>query len=535
MNEEVVDLRAIWAVVRRRGRMLLAVAIVGALGGAGLLLLAPPAYTSTSGVLLPSVAQPGSGRTGGYDSDTQVLIATSSEILTDAASRVSPRLTEAEVTERVKVEAASPSYLRITASGPTSTQAEGLALAVAQSVVAYLEDTRESMGAARRVQLQGRLDTLKASLATITEEIRKATDRIAAEGRTSAAGATDAAALSELTAVRASTVLDIDALTEQISAADGAGKQGADDGSSASIAQHASPGTQDGYLEGAVVRILGASALLLLLTCFLLVVTNQRDPKLRSRDEIADAVDIPVVASLRARPPRSAAAWADLLRTYSPDSVDGWALRRLLHDLMNDLRKDGASREPVVLVVLCVSADAGALAVAAQIAAFAASTGTTTELVAAQHHESATTLWAACSQGIATEDETAGALTVSTAVEPSAGATLSVRLVVLDRAHPVPDTAVVTGGVGLLAVSSATATRRNLADAVVAADKAGLSVEGIVVANPDPLDRTTGRLAPVERRRPRREPRPRNIADRSAPGVVSGAPRRRPESREAPR
>ena len=69
----------------------------------------------------------------------------------------------------------------------------------------------------------------------------------------------------------------------------------------------------------------------------------------------------------------------------------------------------------------------------------------------------------------------------------------------LDRDTPAPEAAVVEDGVGLLAVSSAAVTRLNLADAVVAADRAGLLVQGIVVANPDPLDRTTGRLSPVER------------------------------------
>ncbi|MFC7491306.1 MULTISPECIES: Wzz/FepE/Etk N-terminal domain-containing protein [unclassified Knoellia] len=533
MSEQAVDLRAIWAVIRRHGAVLVVVAVLGALAGGGLLLWAPPAYTSTSAVLLPSIAQPGSGRTGGYDAETQMHIVKSSEILTRAGSQVVPRLTEAQVTERVSVDAPAPSILEITASGPTARQAEGLALSVAQSLVAYLEDARKSLGAARRAQLQGRLNTLKASLATVTAEIRKATDRIAVEGRTSPAGPTDAAALSELIAVRATTVLEIDALQQQISGAEGASAQEADPGTSASLIQRPSPGAQHDYVADAAVRVLGGSALLLLAACLLLVGTNQRDPKLRSRDEIADAVDIPVVASLRVRPPRSAAAWAELLRSYSPDSVDGWALRRLLHDLTTEMRRDGPVGEPLVLVVICISGDTGALAVAPQIAAFAASTGLTTQFVAAQHHECATALWAACSQGFAREG-LPPTLSVTTAPELSGSATLTVRLVVLDRTRPGPDATVVAGGTGLLAVSSATASRRNLADAVVAADRVGLTVEGIVVANPDPLDRTTGRLAPVERR-PARDPHPRNIAEGPLPGPATIGSQHRSQTREVPR
>ena len=102
--------------------------------------------------------------------------------------------------------------------------------------------------------------------------------------------------------------------------------------------------------------------------------TNQRDPKLRSRDEIAAAVGIPVVASLRARPPRSASGWAELLRSYDPDSVDGWALRQLIHGLTPADGKDRPAGDPFVLVVLSVSGDAGGLAVGPQIATFLAST-----------------------------------------------------------------------------------------------------------------------------------------------------------------
>jgi hypothetical protein len=87
---------------------------------------------------------------------------------------------------------------------------------------------------------------------------------------------------------------------------------------------------------------------------------------------------------------------------------------------------------------------------------------------------------------------------VTTAPDSSARVDVSVRVVVLDRHTPEPHRSLTQGGTALLAVSSASATRRNLADAVVAADRIGLTVQGIVVANPDPLDRTTGRLAPLD-------------------------------------
>ena len=511
MSEQAVDLRSTWAVVRRRSGIIAVAALVGAVAGVGVLYFAPPAFTSSSAVLLPSAAQAGSGAAGGYDAETQVQLVKSWDVLSLAAQEVRPELSQEEVRERVDVEVPAPSILSITAEGPTDTQAEDLAGAVADSLVKYLDETNGTLSEARQKELQNRLDTLTASLDAVNAEIRKASARIEAAGGTSAAGLADAAALSDLTAVRASTVLDIDSLRKQL------GGEGSADGqpvTSARVIQPASTGTQSEYATEAMVHVLGGAAIFAALTALFFILTNRRDPKLRSRDEIADAVGIPVVASLRARPPRSPSAWAELLRSYEPDSADGWALRQLLHGLVPDAGKEWPTGEPFVLVVLSVSGDAGALAIGPQIASFAASNGIPTELFAAQQHESATALWAACSQ-VPKHDPVRAALSVATVPDSLARVDISVRVVVVDRATPEPDPDVVAGRRALLAVSSASATRRNIADAVVAADRVGLAVDGIIVANPDPLDRTTGRLAPVERVGPTPPPGPTPITGRS--------------------
>lgn len=518
MNEQVVDLGSTWAVLRRRSGVLLLAGLLGGLAGAGLLFLFPPAYSSTSVVLLPAAAQPGSGRTGGYDAETQVIISTSAEILSRAAQEVEPELTQTEVTDRVSVEAPASAVLRIMAAGPTAVEAEDLASAVAQSLVDYLKETNRALSETQQATLQERLDTLSASLAAVNAEIKKATDRLDAGGRTTTAGRADAAALSELTAVRASTVLDIDAVKKQLAGQDVTGGQVA---AGASVIQPASPGKQATLVTDALSFVLGGAAVAVLLTAIYFLVTNQRDPKLRSRDEIADAVGIPVITSMRVRPPRSTHAWRELLRGYTPDSPDAWALRQLLHGLVPDAGKEWPSGEGFVLVVLSVSGDTAGLAIGPQIASFAASNGIATQLFAAQQHESATPLWAACSQTSGREDLPA-ALSVTTVPDSLARVDLTVRLVVLDRDTPEPEPGVVEGGTAVLAVSSASATRRNLADAIVAADRVGLTVQGIVVANPDPLDRTTGRLSPVERPGST-PPRPTAITPRSGVGGTAGS------------
>jgi hypothetical protein len=51
----------------------------------------------------------------------------------------------------------------------------------------------------------------------------------------------------------------------------------------------------------------------------------------------------------------------------------------------------------------------------------------------------------------------------------------------------------------VLAVSSGTATAEDLALVAVAADDSGLRFDGIIVADPDRLDRSSGRLTQQDR------------------------------------
>jgi Mrp family chromosome partitioning ATPase len=69
---------------------------------------------------------------------------------------------------------------------------------------------------------------------------------------------------------------------------------------------------------------------------------------------------------------------------------------------------------------------------------------------------------------------------------------LTVVLTVADRSEPtlsrLPST-----GVTVLAVTPGVATREELARLAVAVDDAGRRIDGVVVADRDPSDRTTGR------------------------------------------
>jgi hypothetical protein len=224
---------------------------------------------------------------------------------------------------------------------------------------------------------------------------------------------------------------------------------------------------------------------------------------MRSRDQVADAIGIPVVASIESGTPRSVAGWTDLLRDYTPDNVEMWTLRQLVRLVTpgHPGSLAGAPKEAEVapaVVVVTLSDDLRALAVGPQLASFAASTGLATTLVTAQSHESANALWAACS-GLAPEAHPRPGLSVDVRYGLHPVEDLVVHVAVVDRQRPELRVRAADHAVTLLAVSAGAATADDLARVALAADDAHHPIARIIVVDPDPLDRTTGRLLPSER------------------------------------
>lgn len=499
MSEQIIDLKSVWAILRRHLGLLFTVALLGAVAGGALGYRLPPTYSSQSIVLLPVVAQ-GSTSIGSHSMDTQVQIAQSEAVLGPAGRAVNPPLSADQVARRVEIAAPTTAVMDITASGPTAAAATALADAVAKAEIDYLQAAASSLGDEARRVLAGRSSTLKDSLAAVNSEIAKTQARLAGESANSPAGKADAAALADLTAQQAKTVLEIDQISKEASSAQTSDGQPT---SSASVIQKASPGaTMPLPLRMALVAGAGAGALLLL-TGLLLVLRGRRETALRSRDEIADAVGIPVVASLQTRPPRSVAGWTSLLASYAPDSVEMWTLRQLMRVVTpgTPVSIAGERQDPpqaARVVILTLAGDDGALAVGPQFASLAASTGTVTQLVAAQHHETANGFWAACASLPAHSQPRPG-LSVDTHRDVRPDAQLVVYLAVTGRQRPEVDLADVDHAVTLLAVSSGAATPDELAKVALAADRSGHPIDRIVVVDADPLDRTTGRLLPTER------------------------------------
>jgi hypothetical protein len=131
-----------------------------------------------------------------------------------------------------------------------------------------------------------------------------------------------------------------------------------------------------------------------------------------------------------------------------------------------------------------------------QIATFAASIGISTMLVPEQGDATAA-LWAVCSSQ-PDDEEVRPHLRIASRRRTKNPPELTVFVTVLDRRAPrMPRLG--RSAVVVLAVASGAATSDDLARAAVAAHESGFHIAGVMVADPDPLDKTTGRLLPHER------------------------------------
>lgn len=263
-----------------------------------------------------------------------------------------------------------------------------------------------------------------------------------------------------------------------------------------------------GALAGALIGVIASLAI------------SRKDRRLRSRDEIADSLGIPVLASLPVGHPSDAAGWTRLLEDYKPGVVHAWRLRKALqqlglldHDnavnngaaMGNGNDGDGSS-----LSVLSLSSDPGALALGPQLAVFAASLGISTALVVGGQHDStaAAALRTACAAPASSKRSSHLQVVVTDDGNQAKPLTaLVVMVAVVDgRAPQAPDTMRTTTTV--LGVSAGMVTAEQLARAAVASAAGGRDITGILVADPDPSDRTTGRMPnlvrPTQRRYPTR-------------------------------
>ena len=560
MAEQALDVRSGAAFLRQRWRTLVAMGALGAVLGALYVVLVPAQLSSTTLLLFPGA----SGVPGESEEETltQVHIIRSTPVLDMAGKSVEPILSGADVKRRVTVDARTSQLVEVQAFSRDATQAEALSQAVAE---AYLTTVKDNVTNPQAVRLNTRERTLTNQLKDLQTQIDDATERLQGESSSAPGRRVDEQLLGELTAQRSDILVRLDKIKEEL---DKIPEGNAD---APTIIQPAAPATGASLIGRLLTWTVAGALLAMAATALLLLFRRRRDPRLRARDDLADAVGSSLLAVVHSHPQRSVAGWLALFETYEATAEEAWAFRQVLRALADLTDRDparagtrrtpGRVEHPQSVTVIALSGDDRAMAVGPQLAAFAASVGIATRFTIATRHDSAASLFAACAMDRGSQpradlvigagadnpalrsdpprrppvepparpmngrgskesrlQEALGAYSVAQA--PPRGTTepaeqeaslrpeqvetrtrpvdLTIVFAVADRREPglseVPATAAT-----VLTISPGIGTREDLARLAIAVDDAGSRIDGVVVADPDPSDRTTGRRTLDER------------------------------------
>ena len=282
--------------------------------------------------------------------------------------------------------------------------------------------------------------------------------------------------------------------------------QPATNASGASLPKHMLITGGLGALAGALIGVIIALAI------------SRSDRRLLQRDQIANAIGVPVLASIPAGHPGDAGRWTRLLEDYEPNVVHAWQLRTALRYLgQADVSANGSNGDGLSVAVLSLSSDRGALALGPQLAVFAASLGIPTALVIGPPDETASKVAAGLRTACAAPPSPSRSSLLRVTVADHCnmpwrqpGAKLTVIVTVVDGQAPrIADT--IRTSATVLGVSAGAVTAAQLAGVAVSAAADDRQIDGIIVADPDPADHTTGRVPQL--RRPTRRRMPTRPAD----------------------
>ena len=220
---------------------------------------------------------------------------------------------------------------------------------------------------------------------------------------------------------------------------------------------------------------------------------SRNDRRLRTRDEISKAIGVPVLAAVSVSAPRDAAGWQKLAEDYEPSPVHAWRLRRALE---RALAMGASDRGPIEITVLSLSIDRKAVALGLQLAVVASSLGIPTALAVGHQQEAE---YAAALRSAFIDQSTAMSRSRDNLLiiahdndgVPQLGAALTIVIAVVNSDSPqLPDSLHTASTI--LGVSAGVVTADQLARAASAVVDTGSRITGILVADPEPTDDTTG-------------------------------------------
>ena len=495
MSDDVVRLSLIGQILRRRWRLLLAFAALGAVIGATASLLWPPGYESSSQVLLQG--DPGKDRMR-----SEAQIAMSLVVLDRAAAGLNWGVDGSGLRDSVTAAVADGNVIEIQVRADSPEKSRQLAERVTQQYVAFSTEILTKSADAPAEVLAPRKDSLEKQVAAMNQRIRELQGSVGLLNVANEQGVAARAELQQLSNNRTDAVKELDELDGLIAKAQAQVATGRENFSviEPPVAPRAS------VTPTRLELVAGGAALVAALAAFVLVAIRQADRRLQSSLDIAAALGAPVLGTVEApaaapvtsstngssnehetddrrasvlqRLLRNGAAWAIPQITGSHDqSLEYLRYRRVL------ARLRGAPEEPVRLLVVVVVVDDDVLASRAvgRLAIAAAVDGRPVSVVTASPRLAGTVETILAADGPGQAPINVGVGTRADHVRSARTAMLSV--VTVSAARPtVPDSQDVSSV--LVVVTSGTRTAWELLAVREACDDAGHPVTGVLMVLP---------------------------------------------------
>jgi capsular polysaccharide biosynthesis protein len=528
VDEQILSFKESLRVVLRYRRVAAVIALVGLLVGIAYGVSQPALTSAKAEVLLPPSAGNSSSGLPTQGIATDVEIATTPAILNPAAKEAGISLPYTTLVHRVTVTGLTVTLLQIVAKSSSAGQAERFANDVAGTFVNYASSQSSLIASAAVNGWTEQEKLYQSELAAQQAQLKKDEATLAAQPQGSSGQTDYTSVVASDTSLLYSTQEQIKNLKTEVALA---GVSGSSASAGASIAQSATTATRPSVLR---IPKLGIIGLLggLLIGIVVAFGVGRKDRRLRQRDEIAHAAGAPVLASLTADRRHKSEDLIGLLDHFEPSVIDKANLRRLIDELGVERRtirgetsssRNGSSahhengssghhengssvhHEGVGVHAIVLAGDDRAVAAAAELPAFAASLGLPVALVVVGSSSSTQQLAIACAarDPLAVDAPRPNLLTYATAPgKAPGGVALAVTLEVVDPVSlDVADIEPTPGLPGrlesaLLVVSSGYAKREDLEVVALAAEHHGRPLVGVVVADPEPSDKTSGLQQP---------------------------------------
>jgi capsular polysaccharide biosynthesis protein len=201
VNDEAVRLSTVGQVFRRRWRLLIVFAMVGAIAGAGASLVLSPGYETSAAVLLEGTRQ-------SDELKTEAEVATSSTVLDRSADALRWGVTGPELGKQVSAAVSDGNVIAVTAHADTPEKAQQLADRVAHEYVAFSTQLASATADASANLQQEQQDALRDQIKATSNFITQL------HNRANGPGVESVQVRTQLEAVRSSLTEAMTALTE---------------------------------------------------------------------------------------------------------------------------------------------------------------------------------------------------------------------------------------------------------------------------------------------------------------------------------